>query len=96
MSRPVAAVREAGHHVGMSETTIDRTLERTVTPSTTDGDDSERFAHYVEKDKVVESAVTGMPLRALCGKIWTPSRDPSKFPVCPECAEIYASLPKGE
>jgi hypothetical protein len=31
---------------------------------------------------------------ALCGKKWTPGRDPSKFPVCPECEEIHASLPR--
>jgi hypothetical protein len=24
-----------------------------------------------------------------------PSRDPKKFPVCPECKEIYESLPGG-
>jgi len=31
----------------------------------------------------------------LCGKVWVPSRDPQKFPVCPECKEIYESLPVG-
>jgi hypothetical protein len=39
--------------------------------------------------------VTGTPIRALCGKIWVPSRDPKKYPVCPECKEIYAGLPAG-
>lgn len=63
--------------------------ERTV--STDDGD-HERLAHYVEKDKIVESAVTGTPVKALCGKVWIPNRDPSKFPVCPECQEIHAKL----
>ncbi|MEP7333599.1 MAG: DUF3039 domain-containing protein, partial [Terracoccus sp.] len=28
----------------------------------------------------------------LCGKIWVPNRDPQKFPVCPECKEIYNGL----
>jgi hypothetical protein len=28
----------------------------------------DRFAHYVKKDKIVESAVTGKSVRALCGK----------------------------
>lgn len=55
--------------------------------------DAERFAHYVRKEKIVESAVTGEPVVALCGKVWTPSRDPQRFPVCPECKEIYESLP---
>jgi hypothetical protein len=71
------------------------TVEQTTVPLTTDGGDHEKFAHYVAKDKIVESSVTGTPLVALCGKVWVPSRDPSKFPVCPECQEIYNSLPKG-
>lgn len=70
------------------------TLLEERTSSTDDGD-HERFAHYVEKDKIVESAVTGKPVTALCGKKWTPGRDPSKFPICPECQEIHASLPRG-
>ena len=61
--------------------------------STGDGD-HERFAHYVVKDKIVESSVTGTPLVALCGKVWVPSRDPKRYPVCPECKEIYESLPE--
>ena len=52
----------------------------------------DRFAHYVKKDKIVESAVTGRSVRALCGKKWIPSRDPEKYPICPACKEIYAGL----
>ena len=55
----------------------------------------DRFAHYVEKDKIVESAVTGKTVRALCGKKWIPSRDPEKYPICPTCKEIHAGLKKG-
>jgi hypothetical protein len=58
--------------------------------------DHERFAHYVEKDKIMESAVLGTPIRALCGKVWVPSRDPQKFPVCPECKELYEASPPGD
>lgn len=61
----------------------------------TDDGDHERFAHFVPKDKIVESAVTGNPVTALCGKKWVPSRDPSRFPVCPDCKRIYESLPRG-
>ena len=57
-----------------------------------DGGDRERFAHYVQKDKITESAVTGMPVIALCGKVWVPNRDPKKFPVCPECQKIYDEM----
>lgn len=58
--------------------------------------DHERYSHYVRKDKVVESAVMGNPVVALCGKVWIPNRDPEKFPVCPECKEIYEEMKKNE
>jgi hypothetical protein len=54
--------------------------------------DHERYSHYVRKEKIVESAVLGTPVIALCGKVWVPGRDPQKFPVCPICQEIYDGL----
>ena len=58
--------------------------------------DHERFAHYVRKEKIMESAMTGEPVIALCGKVWTPGRDPQRFPVCPECKEIYEGFSSGD
>ena len=71
----------------LGDTLLDeRTLE-------TNGDgDHEKFAHYVQKEKIVESAVTGKPVIALCGKVWVPGRDPGKFPICPDCKKIFDSL----
>ena len=63
--------------------------------TSTDDGDHERFAHYVKKDKILESAVSGQTVRALCGKKWVPGRDPSRFPVCPDCQQIYQGLPPG-
>ena len=57
--------------------------------------DHERLAHYVEKDKLAEAYVMGTPVIALCGKVWVPSRDPSRFPVCPECKELDEMGPEG-
>lgn len=54
--------------------------------------DHERFSHYVRKEKILESALSGEPVVALCGKVWVPGRDPKKFPVCPICKEIYDGL----
>ena len=54
--------------------------------------DHERYSHYVKKDKIVESAVMGNAVIALCGKVWVPNRSPEKFPVCPSCKEIYEKL----
>ena len=71
-------------------------LDEDVRPDLSFGDgDHERFAHYVDKDKIVDSAVLGTAVVAICGKVWVPSRDPKKFPVCPECKEIYESIPEG-
>jgi len=63
-------------------------VDERTRPVPTDDGDHERFAHYVQKDKIVESAVTGTPVVALCGKVWVPGRDPKKFPVCPDCKRI--------
>ena len=64
-----------------------------------DEGDHDRFAHYVKKEKILESAVSGKAVRALCGKKWVPTRDPEKYPTCPICKEIFAGLrpaPGGE
>jgi len=65
--------------------------ETEVTPPTTDGD-HDRYAHYVAKADIVRANVEGVPVQALCGKRWIPNRDPSRYPVCPTCKEIYDAL----
>lgn len=62
----------------------------------TDEGDHERFSHYVEKAKLTEALVMGKPVVALCGKVWVPSRDPERYPVCPECKEIWGSMKPGD
>ena len=68
------------------------TPDTITTPDTTDDGDHDKFAHYVKKDKITESAVTGKPVRAICGKKWVPTRKPDDFPVCPDCKRIYDRL----
>ena len=64
-------------------------LEREETvPQLQEPGDHERFSHYVRKEKILESALSGEPVTALCGKVWVPGRDPKKFPICPMCKEI--------
>lgn len=62
----------------------------------TDDGDHERFSHYVEKAKLTEALVMGTSVVALCGKVWVPSRDPERYPVCPECKEIWGSMKPGD
>jgi hypothetical protein len=71
-------------------------LERTETEELVEPGDAERFAHYVRKEKILESAVTGKPVIALCGKVWVPGRDPNKFPVCPTCKAIVDGMKRRE
>jgi len=63
-----------------------------VDEQTSEPGDHERFAHYVRKNKIMDSAMSGDPVVALCGKVWVPGRDPKKFPVCPTCKEIFDGL----
>ena len=39
--------------------------------------------------KVLEARIYGTPIEALCGHVWVPSRDPSQYPLCQACKEIY-------
>ncbi len=73
--------------------------------TTLDDEDHERFTHivlegYTPKDgefvaldnSVVGAMINATPVRALCGKVWVPGRDPQKYPICPTCKEIAASM----
>ncbi len=71
-------------------------LERELVEQPVEPGDHERFAHYVRKEKILESALSGEPVVALCGKVWVPGRDPNRFPVCPMCKEIYQGLRSGK
>jgi len=70
----------------MSETLVDlSTLDL-------DLEDPNKFAHYAEKVSVTEGYVFGTPVLAVCGKLFIPSRDPKKFPLCPICKKISEAL----
>ena len=71
---------------------LDRELEKLLSEEQVEDGDHDRYAHYVKKDKILASALSGKPVIALCGKVWVPGRDPEKFPVCPTCKEIYEKL----
>jgi hypothetical protein len=70
-----------------------------------DEGDHERFTHivlegYTPKDgefvaldnSVVGGMINATPVKALCGKVWVPGRDPQKFPICPTCREIALTM----
>jgi hypothetical protein len=78
-----------------------------VLPVTTDPEldgDHERMSHIVLEGfrpesgdfvrtgpSVAEGIIEATPVRALCGKVWVPNRDPRRYPLCPTCREIAES-----
>ena len=71
---------------------VDTTLDTEYRIDTTDGN-HDLFSHYVTKEDMMRGMVYGDPVMALCGKIWVPSQDGARYPVCPTCKEIYNELP---
>ena len=75
----------------MAETEIIPDVDLTVDPTLGDGD-HERLAHIVKKNQLTDAMIFGKEITALCGKKWIPSRDPERFPVCPDCRERLANM----
>ena len=82
----------------------DATTRPLHTDPALDGD-HERMTHIVHEGvktrggdfiatgpSVVEGMVNGTPVRALCGKVWVPGRDPRRYPLCPTCKEIAEGM----
>ncbi len=69
------------------KTEIDQKTEDFLTES-----GEPRYAHYADSVSVTEGYITGKSVLALCGKLFVPSRDPKKFPVCPICKKIVEAL----
>ncbi|MFT8331760.1 MAG: DUF3039 domain-containing protein [Bifidobacterium psychraerophilum] len=77
------------------ESTSTAVLERPEVKEQTeksDEGDADRFAHYVSKERIAQSRLTGRPVVALCGKVWVPKHDPSQYPVCPDCKRIFQEM----
>lgn len=81
----------------VSTSTTTKTIERPeVSETDRTDDDTPKFFHYVNKDKIAESAVLGTFVLALCGEVFPVTRQAKPgSPVCPECKEIYESFGGG-
>jgi len=84
-------LRNAGDGKARTATIVEPDIRHDIREVTDDGD-HDRFAHYTKRREAARAYVEGTPLRALCGKVWVPSRDPSRYPVCPECEKIRQLL----
>lgn len=85
----------AGHYGGVTTpgtTTIERPDVRTDDQTS---DDTPKFFHYVKKDKIVDSAINGRMVVALCGETFPVTKQAKPgSPVCPDCESIYQGLRK--
>ncbi len=71
-----------------------KTIERPdVREETSTGDGTPKFFHYVKKDKILDSAVNGSYVVALCGETFPVTKQAKPgSPVCPDCERIYKGL----
>lgn len=72
---------------------LDTVEAPTQLPVTIDEGEHEKFAHVVVPANIVtEAYILGTPVTAICGKTWVPTRDPGRYPICPTCKELLASV----
>lgn len=72
----------------------DTTTLRRTQPKTDHGE-GEGVAHIVMRDDQMRGYLTGEPIKALCGKVWVPSRDYKGLPVCQPCSDERERLLAG-
>ena len=74
--------------------TSTKTIERPDIREDTDLDDgTPKFFHYVKKNQIVESAVSGNMVVALCGETFPVTKQAKPgSPVYPDCERIYKGL----
>lgn len=75
-----------------TDTDVDQTFRELLGLQDQEPDDPEMMSHFVKKEDIIRSATTGEPVYAVCGKKWTPKKNPENYPVCRTCQEIYAQM----
>lgn len=85
----------------MSAGTIERpgTVDELGTrpaPKVQDPGDHDLFSHFVPRRVLDDAILYGLPVTALCGKTWVPTKDPKAHPVCPECKAAWEGKEPGD
>ena len=83
-----AVAARVANAVNVSDTEL---LER---PAETDTGEPE-VAHIGRRDDVTRAYVTGEAIKALCGVVFVPTRDPSRYPVCQACSRVLKGIQAG-
>lgn len=63
-------------------------------PTTTHTGEPE-VAHIAPAAEVNRAYVTGEAITALCGTVFVPSRDPTRYPVCEPCKAVLDQIKAG-
>ncbi|MCF8569666.1 DUF3039 domain-containing protein [Gordonia sp. HY002] len=73
-----------------------QTIERPdIDERTEQDDDTPKVFHYVKKNQIVESAVMGNHVVALCGEVFPVTKQAKPgSPVCEKCKKIFAKMKK--
>ena len=54
--------------------------------------DSPKVAHIVGAEDQMKGYVDGVPIKALCGVRFIPTRDPQNLPVCEKCLAVLRQV----
>jgi hypothetical protein len=73
----------------MTDTVVVPDLDRPPVLEETEGDENPDAAHIVTQKDLIHSQLTGEAIRALCGKMWVPRRNPDDFPMCQACVDVF-------
>jgi hypothetical protein len=93
INRVISIVPQIVNHYTRSYTGhMSNVLEGTESDTLEAEESTPKFAHYAEAASVTEGYIMGRPVMAICGKLFVPSRDPNKFPICPICKNIAEAL----
>jgi outer membrane lipoprotein SlyB len=84
----------AAYHGGVTDTQVQERIEERTDVRLDEGD-SGQLAHIIRKADQMRAYVGGEAVTALCGKRWVPTRDPEKYPVCPECRIMFDAITGG-
>jgi hypothetical protein len=57
--------------------------------------DEPEVAHIGRRDDVTRAYITGEPIKALCGIVFVPTRDPSQYPPCQACEAVLQQIRAG-
>lgn len=52
-------------------------------------------AHIGRREDITRAYVTGEAITALCGVVFVPTRDPSRYPVCQACEQVLKAIRVG-